>query len=463
MMAFFRWTIPLLCIAACSNDDDTCSVEANTGCGDGFVCERVVDGEPACFEPVMVRGRVIDLATDAPISGARVVALDPNGAAVSSVATSSGDGQYALQVPVVRAGDGTRSEFRPTLRVDASGYQTFPGGLRQALPLDVASAVRTDAEWVLDNAITELGLLGLLPGAGTGLITGRVEVPPDRAGVLVVAETSLGGRRVGASAISDRDGNYAILNVAAGPYTVAGYALGHVFGAVEVDVVNEATANLALIDDTTADVSGQISIVNGGGGAGTSIVMFVESTFDEATGRGATPPGFRAPRGGPPSISGAFSLAGVPPGRYVIVAAFENDLLVRDPDRCISGTDTVHVEVFPGQPLAIGASFKITGALEVFGPGAEQAEAITSSPMLRWADDSSSEDYDLQVFDAFGTIVWSTTVADTNQDLAVPYGGPPLQPGMYYQFRATSYRSPGGGGRCAISRTEDLRGVFYMP
>ena len=38
------------------------------------------------------------------------------------------------------------------------------------------------------------------------------------------------------------------------------------------------------------------------------------------------------------------------------------------------------------------------------------------------------------------------------------YAGP-MQPGMYYQWRATSQRQ----SSCNISRTEDLKGVFYTP
>jgi hypothetical protein len=42
----------------------------------------------------------------------------------------------------------------------------------------------------------------------------------------------------------------------------------------------------------------------------------------------------------------------------------------------------------------------------------------------------------------------------------VAYGGP-LEPGMYYQFRATSWRLSGAVPG-PISNTEDLRGVFYV-
>ena len=42
----------------------------------------------------------------------------------------------------------------------------------------------------------------------------------------------------------------------------------------------------------------------------------------------------------------------------------------------------------------------------------------------------------------------------------IDYGGDALVTGMYYQFRVTSWREP-PSGRLYISRTEDLRGVFY--
>jgi hypothetical protein len=37
--------------------------------------------------------------------------------------------------------------------------------------------------------------------------------------------------------------------------------------------------------------------------------------------------------------------AGVPDGKYVALAAFENDGLVRDPDTSIGGTQIVHLTV----------------------------------------------------------------------------------------------------------------------
>lgn len=45
-------------------------------------------------------------------------------------------------------------------------------------------------------------------------------------------------------------------------------------------------------------------------------------------------------------------------------------------------------------------------------------------------------------------------------NVTVPYGGP-LEPGMYYQFKAAAWRAPGGRNPSPISTTEDLKGVFF--
>jgi hypothetical protein len=98
-------------------------------------------------------------------------------------------------------------------------------------------------------------------------------------------------------------------------------------------------------------------------------------------------------------------------------------------------------------------------------PGTDEPEAMITAPMLRWADDSSEDWYEVRVYDAFGKEVWSAlhVVAQSgSSDVSVPYAGP-MDNGMYYQFRVTSWRMPGGNKAAApISASEDLRGVFYV-
>lgn len=177
-----------------------CDPELNTGCPADQACEKVMGGVPTCFAAVKVRGQVFDLAAGIgkPIGSARIVAVDDSGAAISSVAVTGADGMYDLRIPAPRDASGNIQNYKFTLRADASGYQSFPGGLRPAIPTDVTSAVQSGASWVITNPSTNIGLIGL-PSAQRSTITGKV-VAPLHAGVLIV-----GG---GSSAISDIDGSF---------------------------------------------------------------------------------------------------------------------------------------------------------------------------------------------------------------------------------------------------------------
>src|SRR5690606_23973717 len=202
-----------------------------------------------------------------------------------------------------------------------------------------------------------------------------------------------------------------------------------------------------LSERGTTTVTGNVNIVNAAGGSVTSVVLVVESTFSDTFGRGEVPPGLRAPRSGAPDVAGSFTIEGVPDGRYVVLAAFENDLLVRDPDTNIAGTDYVTIEVDGDGSLDIADAFKVTEALAVVSPGATTPEAVSGMVDLVWQDDSSEEYYVVVVYNAYGEEVWRDDMVpgvSGSDNVTVPYGGP-LETGMYYQFRASSGRQPGGG------------------
>jgi hypothetical protein len=466
--------LALVLLASCGKDDrKSCDPVAGTGCSASQVCETVENGgTPACFDPVVLAGKVFDLSTQAAVAGARVVALDPNRAPVTSVATSGTDGGFALPLPRQRKADGTPTGGPVTLRADAKGYQSFPAGLRVALPVDTSAATHASGAWTVQSSLTDVGLIALAAGAGTGSIRGSVAVPADHGGVLVVAETGSPAR--GTTAIADRDGAFAIFNLAPGSYAVTAYARGQNYTPAQVTVQagQDTSTSLSIAGAAAASVGGSVQIVNGGQGTATSVILVVESTFDPVLIRGDAPPGLRAPDAGvAPNVTGAFSISGVPDGRYVALAAFENDLLVRDPDTCISGTQIVHVAVLGGSLQGSAPGFKVTGALDVITPGASGPEQVTSAPSFSWKDDSGEASYDVVVFDALGNVVWQVNIPGVSgRDPSVTYGqtsgvnsttvaAQPLRSGMYYQFRATSKNGSG----CPLSQTEDLKGVFYLP
>jgi hypothetical protein len=452
-----------VCILQCSPDDpDSCAGERS--------CELRTDGAFACYDPVFLLGRVFDLATDDGIADARVFAADDTGAAATDVAISGADGGYQLTVPVVREPDGALVAGRGTftLRVGAQNYENFPHGVRPALPIDaVALAVAGDGEWTVQGAVTDVGLIPLPPPPRErGSIAGRI-VAGSPGGVLVVANSGTPNPPIG---WSDRSGNYVVFNADVGTYVVKGYKaylqLQPASTTVDIgaDVTGVDLEELTELD--TGMLSGSINIVNGGACDGTSIVLVPEETYDDTLKRGEVGTGLRAPAPpAAPDVTGAWVIDGVPDGSYAVLAAFENDDCVRDPDPGIAGTQVLHVTL--PDPLSgtrsfvLDGSFKVTGALEILGPGATEPEAVAATPTFRWVDDSSEDAYDLVVYDAFGNEVWHPAALPgvSGGEASATYAGPALEPGMYYQFRVTSLRR---GGTQPISMTEDLLGVFFL-
>ncbi|APR84045.1 Hypothetical protein A7982_09394 [Minicystis rosea] len=440
-----------LCLVGANGDPACfCAPDTEAGCATGTVCEEVPGDYPACFPPVTLGGQVFDLATKTPIAGARIVGRDVNFAALTRVSVSDADGRYTLEVPTPRTKEGELLDLSVVLRADAQDYITFPTAPRVALPIDVTKATGSPPH--LESSATDIGMVGLESTAGLGTVSGKVlaKVP---VGTLVVAGGAVdaGG---GVTGIADVDGSYTVFNVPAGDVSVRGYKVGLQLAPATAKVAAGATVlgvDLADKGEATAVVSGSIQIVNPGMGSDTSIILAVDETFEPNAARGEAPPGLRiAP------VSGAFTLTGVPDGHYVVLAAFENDFLTRDPDTSIGGTSIVHITV-AGQNLSIAESFKVTGSLDVVSPDNE--EVVSGTPKFVWSDDSGEKSYEVRVFDAFGNMVWEKTDVpgvSGSKTVEVDYGGPALTSGSLYQFRAVSIKNGGS----ALAMTEDLRGVF---
>ncbi len=446
---------------------------ANSQCAGGLSCAEMQAGGNACYPPVLLKGMVFDSESNAAVADAQVMALDDQATAKTDIALTDAMGNYTLEIPVARQADGVPIVSESfTLRASASGYQTFPGGLRTALPISSSEAKSEMVGYVIDTALTKIALISLpMEQKGLPSITGKVLADEQSGGVLVVADDAAGK---GMAAIADKSGAYTIFNVPDGMYTVKGYAAGLQLTPASANMAGMPLTgvDLALSTNALGTINGSLNIVNPGDGMNTSVVLVVASTFSETFVRGEVPRGLRTPLSGPPDVSGAFTIKDVPEGEYYVLAAFENDFLVRDPDPNISGTQLVkQIVPSPGSDINLPTSFKITGALPVVGPGVDAPEAVTTAPTLSWGDDSSEDFYTVVVYNAYGELVWCRSdqmmgcgpnipSVNGSSNVSVPYEGP-LETGMYYQFRASSWRSV-GGKLGPISTTEDLRGVFYV-
>lgn len=439
------------------------------GCEAGLGCEPVAGADTyVCATPLRIHGQVVDAITLAPLEGALVNGLDRTGAPLGEVAVSDVDGRYELLVSAARLPDG---ELAPdaayTLQGFARDHQPFPAGIRVALPISAADAALDEAlgAFVIENPTTTVGLIPLPADERGGVtISGQV-LGAAPGGTMVVAE----GQDPAPYTVADSGGAYTLFNVRPGAPTLRGYRRGlevtpRTLTVAGVDQTGVDLEVLAEGNDQLAAVSGAVNIVDAPGGSLTSVVLVPSSVFNGNLLRGPVPFGLRAPDPGvAPNVSGSFVIPGVPAGTYKVLAGFENDNLVRDPDLTIAGTSLVEITVEAGRDAALPESFKITGALAVTSPGKDRPEVVSATPTFVFADDASEDRYIVRVFDVFGGLVWEDTMVPGvmgSATVEVPYAGPALTPGMYYQFRATSARDKGGGS--AISQTEDLRGVFIV-
>lgn len=461
LLRFLRWVaVATSLVTACENDRKTedCQVSDATSCRAGLVCEQVGTTGTSCLAPVVVSGRVFDAVGGTSIIGATVVGLDSNGAARTRVAFTGPDGRYALPVSVPRNDDETPMTEAITLRVAGADHQAFATAPRSALPIDLGLAQASSGTYSLSNAATDVALLPLpVAERGGATIRGKVSAPAP-SGVLVIA---VAGERASSSAISDADGAFVLFNVKAGDVRLEGYRSGLSLEPKALQVPTSGLTDVTLVASSVplARVEGSVNIVNAAGGLTTSVILAVASTFDSKVIRGEAPAGLRVN-----NVSGAFRIEGVPAGRYAVLAAYENDLLVRDPDLSISGTDIVFVDVgASGGMVSLPTSFKVTGALDIVSPGASGLEPVPAGVNnLIWNDDSSEDGYELRVYDGLGNVVHEDRqVARVTGSTTVQYAldTTSFVSGMLYQFRVVSFRER-QGGRTYISASEDLKGVF---
>lgn len=450
-------------LVGCGPQD--CKLDDPKTCAQGLVCAPITGKEkPRCFAPVQLKGTVKDLASGAAVADADVAALDVNGASVGALATSGADGSFTLSVPSTRTDEkGTPATTRLTLRAGAQGYANFPSGLRIALPVDVAAtSTGENKPWVFQSALTDVGLVRLpQTQQGRPSVSGTVELSPG-ASALVVVE----GMGEAHSAIADASGAFRVFNVpTGGGQTAQAYVKGVNYTKVNVDVQSGTGPTGVAIKKSaqaTGTLQGSVQLVAGANGAGTSVVVVLESTFNENLARGEAIAGLRAPADGAqaPNVTGAWTIEGVPDGEYVVLAAFENDGNVRDPDPNISGTQLARITVAQGV-ASQNPVFKVTGAIELVGPGASgELEPVSGNPLFQWKPYPSARTYDLRVYDAFGVEVWRQPlvldVKNPQGNVEQAYNGPTLTVGLPYQWRLTARANLGN----AISTSEELRGLF---
>ncbi|TNE50132.1 MAG: carboxypeptidase regulatory-like domain-containing protein [Deltaproteobacteria bacterium] len=223
----FLLTFLFLTFFACGGQEQepTCVLGTAQGCEEGQVCEAVVGSKKVgCFAPIRITGRVFDLGDESLIQGATVVAIDADGAARSTVVVTDNKGNYSLPVFVPRDAEGNPQKELIRLRVDASGYQSFPTAPRVSLPIEVGTAKKFETAWEIQSLAREVALLVLKESANRAVIFGNVNASSIQneagGGVLIVAEQN---NKAISTTLRDINGNFTLFNLPKGQLALKGF------------------------------------------------------------------------------------------------------------------------------------------------------------------------------------------------------------------------------------------------
>jgi hypothetical protein len=445
-----RATLILMVLAACSGDDNApCLPDTNLGCTPELQCETVQGrAAPTCLSPVVVTGKVFDVATHSPVNGARVVLQGTGGVALAAAATTAADGSYAVRIHAPRDATFMPVSQKLSVEVEAPGYGTFPDRWRPAPLVDAlnAQANADKSQLILASSDTNVFLLPFGGGPGIGVLSGTVPLPASPQPILVVASAPDNGfGAVGVTSLVDAAGAYKLFGLPPANYTVSGYAKGLNFSAAPIALsAGEQTAlNLRSDPTATSKVSGKLQVAGGGA---TGVALFVAATYDAKSAQGDEPVGLSTTSAG----DGTFSITGVPSGSYAVVASPDNDGFAATSAPPV-------VTVTAGMDATIAAPIAVAPAVPLLGPGANAPEAVGAPPTLTWQDVAAASSYHVTVTSGIGAVVWERDVAKSASP-AVAYGGS-FAPGGFYKFHVDALDSRGD----VAAASEDLRGIFYQP
>ncbi|MCX5903236.1 MAG: hypothetical protein NTV89_07135 [Proteobacteria bacterium] len=421
-----------------------------------FLCAGCDNGSNVTIK---IKGKVFSLADKSAIRGAIVCAVNKADGTVSDLAVTGDDGTYTVEVTAEREGRNKPINEAWGLNASAKLFMSVPSFIRPSIAVTMDNFIPEDHNYTYSDALTDIGMAAIRETIELFTVSGRLD--GGDAGAMVVLE--------GCSeppcpyAYTAKQGGFTIFNVPQKTYSAAAYKKGVSYEALSIEVSSD-TQNVVLKKkpgNVTGTVSGSVNIVNPGDGDATSIVLVPESLFHETLKKGILVPGLRAPESGDCNIKGAYTITGVPEGSYVVLAAFENDYLVRDPDPNIAGTQIVHFTMpEAGSYERSIDNFKITGSLNIISPGGgETPEGLADLIEVVFTDDSSEDQYKLVLYNMYGDTIWEKTILGQSggADVTVAYDGPALENGVYYQWNVTSFRKGG-----PISTSEDLKGIFYV-
>jgi hypothetical protein len=312
--------------------------------------------------PTELAVSAVDGSTGAPLAGVEILLLE-NG-----------------QTLITGASGGITVELEPgvyTYQARAAGFVSLPRPGRALGHVSVLSEKTVALPLTFEPRPSAI--------AG-GTLTGVVTVDGAAAkGVLVVA-TATGYF----SALTDATGTYRMLGVASGFYNISAFTAGYTGMArtnIEVKQGMEKTGvDFALASTPGAVVSGMLS-----GGTGTSSISLVHATSGDII------PGLSTAAS---LAGGTYSIGGVPPGTFRIIAARELDGVTLDYQSVLDNGDP---EVVVTDTSSKAEDLRFKAAISGLSP--THTATVSTKPTIRWNAVPMANFYNVEIRNVTGQVI----------------------------------------------------------
>lgn len=398
----------------------------------------------------VVTGTVLALDDASSIEGVSVSTFfADNNEPVGVTATTDADGVYSLKLL-----PGTYY-----LRLAKLGYQEVPPVGVTAIPFTIVEGETIQLDYDLIASTVSDG----------GGLSGTVSTESEMiSGALLIA-TDANGHSY--SAVSDANGNYTILNIPAGSYTVQAWLSGYngqsAEGLVEANSIT-GDIDIQLTSGASATLEGSVKYLATGNKA-VDVSLIHPSTQQVI-------PGLTV------STEGTFTMTEIPDGEYLARASYNNDTLVVDPDFIVKFGDPIvtvsggSVTVTQGDATSGVLDFAVTNSVLLDNPSNTATEIVpvevsAAGLTLTWKPYSSTSDYVVELLDINGNTIWggfdnsgdTPVKIVTTTNTSIDYDGPALLNGRTYRWKVyASKDDKSTGGWSLISMSEDQMGLIKI-
>ncbi|MCV9385793.1 carboxypeptidase-like regulatory domain-containing protein [Reichenbachiella ulvae] len=398
----------------------------------------------------VVTGTVLALDDARSVQGVSVSAFFADNNEPTGVSTTTNaDGVYSINLM-----PGTYY-----LRLAKLGFQEVPPVGVTAIPFTIVEGETVTLDY-------DLVASAVIDG---GAISGTVSSDSEMiSGALIIATDATGSSY---SAVSDAEGNYTILNVPAGTYTVQAWLSGYngqsADGTVEANSIT-GDIDILMTAGVSATLDGSVKFLATGNKA-VDVSLIHPSTQQVIPGLSV-------------STEGTFTMTDIPDGEYLARASYNNDTLVVDPDFIVKFGDPVvtvsggAVTVTQGDATSGVLDFAVTNSVLLDNPSNTATEIVpvevsAAGLTFTWKPYSSTSDYVVELLDINGNTIWGgfdnsgdiPVKVITTTSTSITYDGPALLNGRTYRWKVyASKDDKSNGGWSLISMSEDQMGLIKI-